>query len=309
LANFALFGWFVGLGHARTAFVLQLLLNALNIGLAVLFGLHLEGAAAGVGLAAFLADTIAAVVGVIVAWRVVSRVAARRAFERLWDRARLIRMMAVNRDIMIRTLCVVFAFSFFTSQLARQGDVSLAANAILFQFVTVSAYLLDGFAFAAESLVGKAIGARHRDRYRDAVWISSVWALGTGILASLFIGLAGGLMIDALTTNAAVRAEARGYLTWAAIGPVLGVACYQLDGIFIGATRTADMRNMMLLSVMIYLVLAWLLPSIMGISGMWLAVNAFYVARAATLYSRLKHLERDAFEDTPFRSDAPKRAA
>jgi MATE family multidrug resistance protein len=295
LANFALFGWFVGLGKARTAFVLQLLLNGLNIALAVLLGLFAGLAVQGVGLAAFLADTVAAVVGLVLAWKEVTRRGGHIPFAAILDRGRLARTLAVNRDIMIRTLCVVIGFSYFTAQLARGGDVTLAANAILLQFVTVSAYLLDGFAYAAEALVGQAIGARIRARFSEAVRISSLWAVAVGGVASLTLWLAGDALVAAMTTSTVVRAEAQRYLAFAAVGPVLGAACYQLDGIFIGATRTADMRNMMLLSLALYLVCVWTLRPWLGVTGLWISINVFYVVRALTLLARLGALEREAF--------------
>lgn len=294
LANFALFGWLVGLGRARAAFVIQLFLNALNIVLAIILGLMLGMTVKGVGLAACLADVIAAVVGLWVARRHIVP-GTWPSWSAIVERSGMRRMLAINRDIMIRTLCVQLAFSFFTAQMAGQGDVVLAANAILIQIVTFSAYVLDGYAFAAETLVGKSIGARDADRFGQALRISTLWAAVCAVAAGVLILVLGGWIIDAMTVSATVRAEARPFLAWAALGPVAGMACYQLDGVFIGATRTADMRNMMIVSVAVYLVTALSLSRLIGIHGLWLALIVFYLTRALTLWLRLPALKADAF--------------
>lgn len=295
LANFALFGWLVGLGRAKAAFAIQLLLNGLNIALAILFGLGLGMTVRGVGLAAALADAIAAGVGLWLAWRQIRGYGVLPSWTAVVERAGVRRMLAINGDIMVRTLCVQLAFSFFTAQMAAQGDVALAANAILMQLVTLAAYMLDGFAFSAETLVGKSIGARDEERFLQAARISTLWAALCGLATGIVIWTAGGLVIDFLTVSATVRAHARHFLVWAALGPVVGFACYQLDGIFIGATRTRDMRDMMLLSVAVYLVMAVVLPLALGMHGLWLALLIFYAVRAWTLYRRLPALRAHAF--------------
>jgi MATE family multidrug resistance protein len=204
-------------------------------------------------------------------------------------------MMAVNGDLMVRTLSLLFAFTFFTAQAARAGDVILAANEVLLQFLNISAYLLDGFAFATEVFTGRAIGAARLERFREAVRLSSVWAGGIAVLVSIIFAVGGGMIIDAVTTNAAVRETARLYLPWAVAAPIMGVACFQLDGIFIGATRTREMRNMMLLSLALFLV-AWavLTPSF-GNHGLWASLMVFFAARAITLSAYLPALRRDVF--------------
>jgi MATE family multidrug resistance protein len=203
--------------------------------------------------------------------------------------------MAVNADLLIRTLSLLFAFTFFTAQAARAGDVILAANEVLLQFMNLAAYLLDGFAFATEVLAGRAIGAARPERFREAVRLSSVWAGGIALTVSAIYALTGGMLIDALTTNEAVRETARLYLPWAAAAPVIGVACFQLDGIFIGATRTRDMRNMMMLSLCIFLAAWALLTPLFGNHGLWASLMVFFIARGLTLGAHLPGLRRAAF--------------
>jgi len=293
LANYALVGWFIGLGQAGTAFRLQLLLNLTNIGLDALFVLSFGWGVAGVAAGTLIAETGAALAGLAVALRAAGGLRLR--LWRVFNAGKLKRMVAVNGDIMIRTLSLLFAFSFFTAQGARSGDVILAANAILMHFLSVSAYFLDGVAYATEALTGKAIGARDRSRFRDAVRLSSVWAAGLSALVSAAFWMAGGVVIDAITVNSAVRELARTYLIWAALSPLIGVACFQLDGIFIGATRTRDMRNMMLISLVVYL-LAWAaLTPVLGNHGLWAALMVLFLARAATLGLRYPALAQAAF--------------
>lgn len=294
LANYALVGWFIGLGRAGTAFWLQLLLNLTNIGLDTLFVLGFGWGVAGVAAGTLIAETGAALVGLLVALRAAGGLRIR--LWRVFNAAKLRRMIAVNGDIMIRTLSLLFAFSFFTAQGARAGDLVLAANAILMHFLSVSAYFLDGVAYATEALTGKAIGARNPLRFGAAVRLSSIWAAALSAAVGAVFWLGGGAVIDAMTVNEAVRSLARDYLPWAALAPVIGVACFQLDGIFIGATRTRDMRNMMLVSLALYL-LAWaVLTPPFGNHGLWAALMILFVARAVTLAVRFPALRQSAFE-------------
>ena len=199
------------------------------------------------------------------------------------------RTMVVNGDIMVRSVALVFAFSWFTAQGARQGDVILAANAVLMHFISLSAFFLDGLAFAAEVLVGRAVGAAHRAGLQAAARMTTLWSGGVAVMISLVLTVAGTQFIDVLTVDAAARTTARTYLLWAAAAPLLGVWAFQLDGIFIGATRTADMRNAMLISLAVFLLAWWMLVPFQN-HGLWAALYVHYLARIATLscyYPRL----------------------
>jgi MATE family multidrug resistance protein len=294
LANFALLGWFIGRQKPNIALVLQVFMNGLNIALNVTFVMGFGWAVKGVATGTLIAEISAALVGVAIAWRDL-RSTGWAGFSswsraRILDPARLSRMIAVNRDIMIRTFCLIFAFSFFTAQGARAGDVTLAANAVLGQFVAFSAFLLDAFCSAAEALVGEAVGARTKETFDRAVKLSTLWAGGAAVFMSGFVYLAGPLLIDALTASELVRAEARTYLPWAALIPFAAVWCFLLDGIFIGATHTREMRDAMAMALAIFLAAWALLAPGYGNHGLWAALAIFYVARAATLapfYARI----------------------
>jgi MATE family multidrug resistance protein len=204
-------------------------------------------------------------------------------------------MLLVNGDIMIRSLCLTFGFAWFASQGAKISDVAVSANAILLHLFSMGSYMIDGFATVSESLVGQAIGARARQRFKDAVRISSTWAMVAGAILSLAILALGPWAIDLMSVNDEIRRYAREFLWWAALTPILGAACFQLDGIFIGATRTRDMRNMMLISLTLYLALGYGLTPAFGNHGLWFAMCIFFMIRGATLYARMSALQRDAF--------------
>ena len=289
LVNYALFGWFIGLGRTDIGLVLQLILNLANVALDVLFVLGFGWGVRGVATGTLAAEVTAAAIGIAIAVHHVRVMEGHWSLRLIFIPARLRRTLAVNGDIMVRTLALITAFVWFASQGARQGDIVLAANAILLQFISVAAFFLDGFAFATEALVGRAIGAANRAGLSVAVRMTTAWAAGVAVLVSLALLCAGPWLINCLTVDPAARAAAQIYLPWAALAPLAGVWAYQLDGIFIGATQTADMRNAMLVSLGVYL-LAWWVLKPFGNHGLWAAFYVHYLARTATLlryYPRL----------------------
>lgn len=302
LANYVIVGWFVGRGDAKTVLLLTLVLNGINIGLDALFVLVYGLEVAGVAYGTLIAETSAAALGLYLANRAVRSLGYPPVWDSIFDASRFGRTLTVNADIMVRTLALVFAFAWFAANSAAAGDITLAVNAVLVNFFHLAAYLLDGFAFAAQALVGQAIGAASFSRFRGAVIISSAWALVIGVGLSLSYLVLGPWFIDVLTVNEEVRAEARLYLFWLALAPLSGVACFQLDGIFIGATRTADMRNMMILSLGVYLAAWWVLAAAYGNHGMWASLILFFVVRAITLGLRYPALEKSCFANQEARN-------
>ena len=283
LTSYALLGWFVGLGRTGVGLMLQLVLNVTNMALDALFVLAFDWGVEGVALGTLMAEWIAAIVGLAVAFVVVRRRGGRSLdWERVLDRERLKRTFAVSSDIMIRSLALVFAFAFFTAQGAAMGEVLLAANAVLMQFINVSAYVLDGLAFAAEALVGRAIGAQSPGAIVTAVRRTTLWAAGLALLVALVLFVFGDTFIRWMIVDESARAAAREYLFWSAAAPFVGVWCFQLDGIFIGATRTAEMRNAALASLVLFLGAWWLLRPF-GNHGLWASLHTHYLARTLTL--------------------------
>lgn len=292
LINYVILGWFLGIGRAGVALGLQTLLNGLNIALTIYLVLGLDWGIAGAAWATVVAEGVTVIVGLAFCWAALKgHVSVPRAI--VLDRVQLLRMFAVNRDIMIRSFCLVAAFGLFTSAGARQGDLVLAANAILFNFFFVASYFLDGFASAAEQLTGRAVGARYRPAFERAVKLNIGWGFAVALPASLVMYLFGTLLIDLITTSPEVRETARLYLIWAALTPLAGVLAFQFDGIFIGATWSEDMRNMMLISLAAFIVVWQTLQPILGNHGVWIALLVFLGMRGITLYWRYRvRLER-----------------
>jgi MATE family multidrug resistance protein len=200
-------------------------------------------------------------------------------------------MASVNGDIMVRSVLLQGAFTTFLFLGAGQGDVTLAANQVLLQFLEITAYALDGFAFAAETLVGQAVGARSRSVLRQSVRLPFLWGLAGAALMAAGFALAGGAIIDLMTTSPEVRAEARAFLPWMIAAPLIGTASWMYDGIYIGATATREMRNAMILCVAIYAaVLAVLLP-LWGNHGLWASLMVLNAVRGLTLGWRWPRLE------------------
>ncbi len=295
LANYAFLGWFIGLGQARTALGLQLVLNFSNIVFDVILVLGVGMTADGVALGTLMASVIAAAGGVWAAHRELQRRGGSWDLALILDRQQLRRTYVVNFDIMVRSVAAVFVFVLFTAKSAEVGDVVLAANTVLMNIMVFGTHLIDGFAHSAEALAGQAVGAKSRLRFRVYSVLSSQWAFIVGLVFAVLTWALGPLLIDALTVNQEIRDTARSYLWWIVAAPVLGVACYQLDGIFIGATQSKDLRNMMLISVLVFLAAWEYLTEAFGNHGLWAALMLFLVVRALTLLVRLPALMRERF--------------
>jgi MATE family multidrug resistance protein len=293
IALYGITGWLIAQERTRAVLVLQLWMNGLNVTLDVWFVLGLGWGVQGVALGTMIAEWSGFALGM---WfcRVAFAGTAWRAWAIVFDGPRWRRMMAVNTDILLRSLMLQAIFVSFMFVGAGQGDVPLAANQVLLQFLMIAAYALDGFAFAAEALVGKAYGARDAVRVRRASLLASGWGMVAAGCMGLGFALGGGMLIDLMTTSDPVRLHAREYLPYIVAVPLLSCAAFMLDGIFIGATRSRDMRNMMALSFCVYVACMLLLVPVFGNHGLWLALMISFVARALTLAVRYPALERGA---------------
>ena len=276
LANYVL-GWLIGQAHAGLALSIQIAINLVNMVLTLALVLGLDGGIAGAAAAAVVAEAVGLVMGVLIARRL-----AHEPFNvpraALFERAKLLRMLTVNRDIMIRTAALITAFLFFTAQGARSGDVVLAANVVLNNFLLVSAFFLDGLANAAQQLCGNAYGARDRAAFSGAVRLVTLWGFGFALAVSAAFALSGPSLIHAMTTSEDVRRSAQDYLWFVVVSPLLAVFAFTYDGIFIGATWARDMRNLMVLSLLIFLA-TWFALRAFGNAGLWTAMLALYAAR------------------------------
>ena len=283
IALYALTGWLVGLGRTRGVLVLQLWQNGLNIGLDLWLVLGLGWAVPGVAAATLIAEWTGLALALWLARDALGPV-LRPALARLGDRAAIRLMFSASRDIMARTILLQLSFTSFVFLGARFGDVTLAANQVLMQFLEITAYALDGFAFAAEALVGQAIGARSASQTRAAGRICMQWGLGGAAALALVFALAGTAIIDMMTTSPEVREAARAYLPWLVVAPLIGVAAWIYDGIFIGALMTGDMLRAMALSVAVYVVALVVLVPLGGNHGLWAALMVLNGVRTLTLW-------------------------
>jgi len=293
IALYGITGWLIAQERTRAVLVLQLWMNGLNIGLDIWFVLGLGWGVQGVALATAIAEWSGFALGL---WfcRAVFAGVAWRAWDSVFDTARWVRMMSVNTDILIRSLMLQAIFVSFMFLGAGQGDVTLAANQVLLQFLMIAAFALDGFAFSAEALVGKAFGARDLARLRRAALLASGWGMVAAGLMALGFAVFGTAIVEAMTSSDVVRTQARVYLPYVVGLPVIACAAFMLDGIFIGATRSRDMRNMMAVSFAVYVVCVAVLEPALGNHGLWLAMLISFVVRAATLGARYPALERAA---------------
>ncbi|MCA0207271.1 MAG: MATE family efflux transporter [Proteobacteria bacterium] len=284
IGMYALTGWLIALERTRTVMALQVITNGANIALDLWFVLGLGWGVPGVALATLIAEWSGLVFGL---WLV--RDGLRVQGARIFDALKLRRMATVNGHIMVRSVLLQGCFTAFLFLSAGRGDLTIAANQILLQFLEVMAYLLDGFAFAAETLVGQAVGARNRARLAESVRLTSTWGLaGAALMAALF-ALLGPPIIDLMTTAEDVRAEARHYLPWVVAAPLVGIAAWMFDGIYIGATLTREMVLTAAFAAATYGLCVWLTWPL-GNHGLWLSLMIFNAARGlsqAVFYPRI----------------------
>nr|WP_281493643.1 MATE family efflux transporter [Ancylobacter koreensis] len=293
IGNFALLGWLVGIARTDIGLGLQILIAAVNAVATLLLVLHWDFGIAGAAAANVLAEVVGTLAGLGAAARLIGR-DWRLPWRVVLDRARLFETVAVNGDIMIRTALIMSVLLFFTAQGARHDDVTLAANAVLYNIVMVTAFFLDGFSTAAEQICGQSIGAKDRAGFRRAVRLVLLWGFGFAAPATGLLIVGGGALIDLLAANEQVRGVGRAFLPLAALTPLLGVAAFAYDGIYAGSTWARDMRNLMFPAVALFFLVWWLtLP--LGNEGLWIAYLAFMAGRGVFLALRLPALERRSF--------------
>ncbi|WP_446721485.1 MATE family efflux transporter [Methylobacterium sp. DCY52] len=279
LANYGVLGSVLGRGRTDLGLLLQVAINLIHIGLTLALVLGFGLALAGAALATVCAEALGLGLGLLVLARLGSR-PFRVSLRDLRDADALRRTLSVNVDVILRTLALITAIVLFSALGARQGDVVLAANSVLWNLFLIGGFFLDGFATAAETLCGRAVGARDADAFRTAASLSLRWCLGFGLGVSLLAFAGGHVFIDFVTTNGPVREAARAYLVLAALAPLAAAAPFAYDGIYIGATWTRAMRNLMLCALAVYVAaLAGVQVFGLGNAGLWLAFVVFLGAR------------------------------
>ncbi|WP_237113295.1 MATE family efflux transporter [Pseudohongiella spirulinae] len=288
LILFALMGCLIGLGKSKSLLAVQLFMNGLNIVLDILFAGVLEMGATGIALGTAIAEWSSLLLALFIVVRSLRERATDTTlplipWSLLHDATGLLHTLSVNRDIMIRTLLMVASFAWFVRQSATYGDEVLAANHILLQLISFSAFFLDAYAYVAEALVGEAMGAGDDHLFDQALWRSSCLAGGSALVLASIIYWGGELIVPLLSQHPAVWLAATDSMHLAALYVALAFAAFQLDGVFIGTTQTAQMRNASILSVLVFVPLSVVLGEQHGVIGLWWAFVMYVVTRAITL--------------------------
>ena len=285
IALYALTGWFIGMQNTRLPMVIAISVNVFNIVLSVFFVRVMGMAADGVAIGTVMAQYLGLLLAVLLLRRYYKRFFRYYNRKLLWERTAMARFFHVNKNIFIRTLCLIIALSFFTIRSAAAGDTILAVNSLLLQFFMFFSFLIDGYAHAAEALTGRFVGANNRAALRQSVRLLFAWGGGIAAVFTLVYLFGGEAILQLLTSNPEIIAAARPYLLWTAVIPLISFAAFIWDGIYIGATASVQMRNAMLMStLLVYFPAYYLLQTHFGNHALWLAFVLFLLARGVTLW-------------------------
>ncbi len=296
LANLALIGWFLGLQNARVPLIIVLAINITNIildlVLVILVGMKVDG----VAIASVIAEFTGLAAGLVFVVRELRRHSGHWVISKLTSIGEYAAFFAVNGNLFVRTIALMFTFTFITAQGARQGGLILAANAILMNLQYLLSFALDGFAHAAEALVGKAVGEKNSAALRRSVTLALRWSLIVAVGFSIFFALAGPSIIALLTDLPDIRATTLRYLPWLILSPLVAVWSYLYDGVFVGATLAREMRDIMLISAFVIFIPAWYALQFLGNDGLWLSFMCFLASRGIGMhfYYRRRSIVRSA---------------
>lgn len=283
LSSMAIMGWLLGMQNAAATLIMTVTINVINVVLdfVFVFGLHMD--VRGVAMASVIAQYAGLVTGSVLVCLELRKHPGRWRTGSILNSRSFSSLLALNRNIFIRTVCLIFAFAFFTRQGAIQNDLILAANTVLINFLFLLSMALDGFANATEALIGKAIGGSDRMAFNDAIRIAGGWSMVVAAIFSLIYGLAGKYLVDVMTNIDSVRMTAYEFLPWLVLLPLINVWCYFFDGVFFGATRGRELRDMMIISTFLVYIPAWHFFQFLGNHGLWLAFSCFFAARGLCL--------------------------
>jgi MATE family multidrug resistance protein len=292
LAVYAMIGWFYGLRNVRSPLVMQLFTNALNIVLDLVFVFGFGWGVAGVAFASVIAEYAGMLLGLAYVRRTLARLPPPERRAPLLERAKLLRMVTINSDIVLRTLCVVSVLAVFMAKSAELGDLPLAANQVLHLFLVFTSYGLDAFAHAGEAILGEAVGKRDRAAFQRAMRVVFLWAAIVGVMAVSFYGLFGTTIIALVTSIPEVRAYAAQYLVWPVLMPLVAVWAYTYDGIYLAATRTGVMRNTVIAAFAVFIATLYTLVPLIGNTGLWISAAMFLGCRGLFLHLAFPRLLR-----------------
>ncbi len=287
LGSYAIIGWFYGLRNVRTPLLIQVFVNVLNIVLALVFVFVFHWDVPGVAAASLIAEYAGFLLGLYSVRRALRELPHENASgkrTKLLDPVQLRRMVTINGDIVLRTVCVVSVLGFFMAKSAELGDVQLAANQVLHHFLVFTSYALDGVAHAAETILGESVGRRDRDAFMRDRRVVFIWSGVVGLINMAIYAVAGHAIIALMTSIPEVRAAAASYLWWPVLMPLVSVWAYTYDGVYLAATRTRIMRNTVIASFVLFLVLLYTLMPLLGNAALWIAVGGFLLGRGVLLH-------------------------
>jgi len=290
LINFSLIGWFIGLQNASVPLKMVIATNITNIVLSLTFVLVFNMQINGIALASVIAEIIGMLIGFKYIKNELVKYPGEWLYKNIFRLSAYKRFIKINTNIFIRTIALIFTFAFITAQGARYGGIILGANALLMNLQNLLAYILDGFAHAAEALVGKAVGKRDNQLFKAAVKICLKWSVYIAIIFALIYALTGKYMISLMTHHQIIRDTAIEYLPWIIISPIVSVWSFLYDGVFVGATRSKDMRNAMLGSLFLVFLPSWYLLQPLGNHGLWLAFTLFMFSRGLSMHLLYKRI-------------------
>lgn len=293
LLQYSLTGWFVGRQDTRTPMLIALVINVVNIvaSLLLVYCLHLD--ICGVASGTLFSQWVGAILGFILALRG-GISSGTESWRQIFDSQKLKRFFAINADIFLRTLCLIGVTLWFTRTGARQGDVMLAVNTLLLQFFTLFSYFMDGFAFAAEALCGKCVGAKDLAGLKRCMKAIMRWGLAIALVATAIYGLGGEAFLRLLTSEVHVIHAAEPYRLWAVAIPIAGFMAFTADGIAIGITHTRAMLASMAAATLIYFALYFVLRHALGNHALWLAFTTYLLVRGIALTAIIKHTTKRA---------------
>lgn len=295
LLNYVILGWLIGMAKVKVSLFLQVYMNVLNIILDVVFVMVLNFNVGGVAAASLISEVSAFLIGIMIILRMNNLNISTILWKKVFDPKPFIEMMKVNRDLFIRTLCLLTVFNLFTYYGIRYGNTTLAANAVLLQVHFIMAYFLDGFANASSILVGKSIGAKDKALYQKTIRLTKIWGFITAISLSLFTIFIQKPVVQIFTTIPEVQEVALQYMNWVALFPLVAFWGLQLYGVFSGATTAAPIRNSMIYSLVCYLIVLWIVTPQWGNHGLWLSFIVFSLGRSLFLWMYLPGLTKKLF--------------
>lgn len=282
--SYALLGFFMGLQRPRLAMVMEVLRGAIYVPVAFVLVRKLDWGVAGVASASVAAEWVSVIASICVALVLLSRRRAPWRWRAILDRAALWRLFTVNRDLFVRTQCLLLVFATFAARGAAMGDDILAANAVLMNLYLLISYALGAFAQAASALVGTAVGAGELRAQWRAIRVTTAWAVGFAVASSTVLLVAGHWVVGALTDLEPVRAVAHVFLPYAVAMPIVAVLSFQLDGAAIGATRTGLLRNVLIVALLAYGAAHLSLVPLSGNHGLWISFGVFMLVRSSGFF-------------------------